>query len=94
LHCWVTPKTHWWRARCNNISSGGTRKAVAWGVIAMQGQAIVFTIISVLGASTVCAEESPQQVFNNMANETAECAAYFDVVSVAMENSKKPDQAQ
>jgi hypothetical protein len=65
-------------------------------VIALRGEAIVFTIIFALGASAVCAapQNSSQQVLNNMANEMVECAAYLAVMSVAMENSDKPDTAK
>ena len=36
----------------------------------------------------------PLDVFNNMAQETVECAAYFGIVSVGFENSNKPDAAK
>src|SRR5262245_7789328 len=36
----------------------------------------------------------PLNAFNNMAQETLECAAYFGIVSVALENSNKPDGAK
>jgi hypothetical protein len=35
-------------------------------------------------------ESDPLNVLNNMAQETVECAAYFGVMSVALENSNKP----
>lgn len=35
----------------------------------------------------------PQQAFNNLAHEYAICAAYFGVVSIAIENSNDPDTA-
>jgi hypothetical protein len=38
--------------------------------------------------------QDPLNVFNNMAQETVECAAYFGVMSVALENSDKPDSAK
>lgn len=37
---------------------------------------------------------NPQNVFNNMAHEMAECSAYFYVVSTALHNSKKTELAQ
>ena len=39
-------------------------------------------------------EQDPLNVLNNMAQETVECAAYFGVVSVALENSNKLDAAK
>ena len=42
--------------------------------------------------STAYSQEA-QKVFNNMANEMAECAAYFSILSVTMESSKKPADA-
>jgi hypothetical protein len=55
----------------------------------------IITIVVALVAWTATAlSQEPQQVFNNMANELAECAAYFGVVSIAMENSNKPEQAK
>ncbi len=40
------------------------------------------------------APQELQKMLNAMAHEMAECAAYFSIVSVAMENSSKPDSAQ
>ncbi len=39
-------------------------------------------------------EQDPLNVFNNMAHETVECAAYFGVVSISLENSNKLDAAK
>jgi hypothetical protein len=39
-------------------------------------------------------ESDPLNVLNNIAQETVECAAYFGVMSVALENSNKPDAAK
>jgi hypothetical protein len=39
-------------------------------------------------------QSDPLNVFNNMAQETVECAAYFGVLSVALENSNKPEAAK
>jgi len=39
-------------------------------------------------------EQDPLNVFNNMAQETVECAAYFGAMSIALENSNKPDDAK
>jgi hypothetical protein len=39
-------------------------------------------------------ESDPLNVLNNVAQETVECAAYFGVMSVALENSNKPDAAK
>ncbi len=38
--------------------------------------------------------QDPLNVFNNMAQETVECAAYFGAVSIGLENSNKPDAAK
>ena len=38
--------------------------------------------------------QDPLNVFNNMAQETVECAAYFGIVSIGFENSNKPDAAK
>ena len=40
------------------------------------------------------ASPRPEQVTNEVAFELAECAAYFAIFSVAMENSNNPDLAQ
>jgi len=39
-------------------------------------------------------EQDPLNVLNNMAQETVECAAYFGIVSVGLENSNKLDAAK
>ncbi len=39
-------------------------------------------------------EQDPLNVFNSMAHEMVECAAYFAVVSVALENSNDPESAK
>jgi len=39
-------------------------------------------------------EQDPLNIFNNMAQETVECAAYYGVTSVGLENSNKPDTAK
>lgn len=38
--------------------------------------------------------QDPLDVFNNMAQETVECAAYFGVISIALENSNKLDSSK
>jgi hypothetical protein len=53
----------------------------------------VIAVVVALVAWTAAAD-SQKQVFNNLANEFAECAAYFAVMSIAMENSAEPDQAE
>jgi hypothetical protein len=40
------------------------------------------------------ASPTPEIVINNYAQELTECAAYYSIVSVAMENSNQPDAAQ
>jgi hypothetical protein len=56
---------------------------------------MLLTVIGGSAASTVSAvSQEAQQVFNNMAMEMAECAAYFGVVSIAMENSNKPTEGK
>ena len=39
-------------------------------------------------------DQDPLNVFNNMAQETVECAAYFGIASIGLENSNKPDAAK
>jgi hypothetical protein len=36
----------------------------------------------------------PLNALNNMAQETVECAAYFGIMSVALENSNNPNGAK
>jgi len=38
--------------------------------------------------------QDPLNVSNNMAQETVECAAYFGVISIALENSNKLDSSK
>ena len=54
----------------------------------------VSAIVALLAWTTAAVSQQSEQVFNNMANELAECAAYFGVVSIVMENSKKTEQAK
>jgi hypothetical protein len=55
---------------------------------------VIAIVVALVAWTTAAVSQQSQQVFNNMANELAECAAYFGVVSIAMENSKKPEQAK
>ena len=53
------------------------------------------SLLTVFVFSTAyAAPPTPEQVFNEVAHEMIECAAYFGIVSVAMENSNKPDMAE
>ena len=56
-------------------------------------QTMLVAFVAWTAATVIAASQESQQVFNDMAMELAECAAYFGIVSIAMENSKKPDQA-
>jgi hypothetical protein len=45
-------------------------------------------------AASDAASQDAQEVFNNMAAETIQCAAYYTITSVALEASDKHDLAQ
>lgn len=55
-------------------------------ILATTTAALAMTVISAVAAE-------PQAAFNNLAHEYATCAAYFGVVSVALENSSEPATA-
>lgn len=48
--------------------------------------------LAILVSAPAMAAE-PYQAMNNLAHEFAECAAYFGVVSIAIENSNDPETA-
>jgi hypothetical protein len=54
-----------------------------------------WSLLLALFVSTAhAASPTPEQIINNVAQEMAECAAYFGVVSVALENSNEPVKAE
>jgi hypothetical protein len=55
---------------------------------------VIAMVVALVAWTAVAVSQETKQVFNNMAMELAECAAYFGVVSIAMENSNKPEQAK
>lgn len=59
-------------------------------------KALLVLLAIVFDAPFALAEtaQDPLNVLNNMAHETVECAAYFGVMSIALENSNKPDAAK
>ena len=64
--------------------------------LAASTKAVSTFMATVLSAALAFAgtEQDPLNVFNNMAQETVECAAYFGVVSIGLENSNKLDAAK
>jgi hypothetical protein len=59
-------------------------------------KALSMLLATVLAAPLALAgaKQDPLNVFNNMAQETVECSAYFGVVSISRENSGKFDDAK